>query len=774
MAFPGLERGWRPPVGHLTALSALPAAALQAPWVPAPVAGGRAPTTLWAASRLPDSPPTVEQALGPTTPPTHRPPGRGTAVTAAPRSLWRPVLGTGELVLPQALPGAPPPDRRPVASPPGPDTPAGPFRSLRGPMAALELRSRTVSWASAPGAVQVRRRPARAPAETPSRPPPPPVTAPDLARPVGPVTAAGAQSEAPPPRFQGAPTGPSAAPATASRPTRSGPAAGRPFSSAPRGTPPTGPGLAPSRAASLTEPPGPPLPWSTPLVRDFSAAATLSPPAGPGPGTCPEGASPGSAPLAHRVWQRLQSGPVAARQATGGFSGATAGTTVRRPWSRAHTSRTPARAGTGSARTGSSPQPHRPALARSTPVWPRRLATRPGSLAAPAPPIVAASPFRGAPAAGPGALQRTSSAPVARAVRPRLVAAAAARDRSGLLALLPELPPAPDPHGPPTAAAPRPSRELSAGPARVSSRASTASRATLVAPGRGELAPVAETAAPPDPSTSTAPASTGDTPLSPPGVTRHGSSLPPAEPTPSRPAPSSPGPVPTPLARAALRTTLEGVSTARSVEGLPRWAFRATGGTPVTTTGDLVQALAVARSPLEVLRLSLDSGTSLRRTRSLPAPVAALLRQVRAEAARAGRSVEASARKLANEAGGPTARVLAPARPPPVSTTPLAPRSTPPPGPTTDGASTRRVGRLAQRLLDLIHLVQEEGRLSDARRQVRLAAQGTEPQTAGEATAAPQRTAALDALRKEVVSSVSQALESRRELGGLDDDHGRW
>jgi outer membrane murein-binding lipoprotein Lpp len=230
---------------------------------------------------------------------------------------------------------------------------------------------------------------------------------------------------------------------------------------------------------------------------------------------------------------------------------------------------------------------------------------------------------------------------------------------------------------------------------------------------------------------------------------------------------------------------LGGVATEHAGGTAPNWAVRATGRTFLNTTGDLVQALAEARDPLEIIRVILDRGDRLAVSRNLPTPVVEVIRQIRATAAQEMISPRLAARRTTDAAHSPSASVLRGrrrARRPPVSTTRVIKSG----GSKTASASLSAAGgvsggkmrQLASRLQSLIRLVQVENRLSDAQRQVRLAAEGAEAtspdQTESGGAQSEAKSGDLEALKREVLNSVSRELELRRERGQEDSDGNWW
>jgi len=235
-------------------------------------------------------------------------------------------------------------------------------------------------------------------------------------------------------------------------------------------------------------------------------------------------------------------------------------------------------------------------------------------------------------------------------------------------------------------------------------------------------------------------------------------------------------------ARAGLRETLDGVAVEHAGQSAPGWAVRATGRTFLNTTGDLVQSLAEARDPLEIIQVILDRGDRLAVSRNLPTPVAEVIRQIRATAAQDMVPPRLAAQRAADASHSPSATVMRRRRAQSLpSTTRVvsggasrgAPSMT-----AAGGVAGGKLKQLASRLQNLIHLVQVEGQLSDAQRQVRLAAEGAEASPMEDGEPGGARAAAkagdLEALKREVLNSVSRELELRRERGQEDSDGNWW
>jgi len=228
--------------------------------------------------------------------------------------------------------------------------------------------------------------------------------------------------------------------------------------------------------------------------------------------------------------------------------------------------------------------------------------------------------------------------------------------------------------------------------------------------------------------------------------------------------------------RTSFDSTMGGVGTGQVHQSMPIWAQRSTGRPRIAGGDDLVQQLARAAAPEDVVSVLMDQSDSVRRaTSSLPQPVVQVIQQIRTEAARAeGEAQQAERKMLETE----TVRKRTQRRQGVRSTTRVARGMTGinPGGSSARGssASMDRVSKLAKRLQELIAMAESQNR-SGARQQVRMAedsgAAKSEGQSAPTSAADAQDASAdIDTLAREVTEQVTRELEMRRERRQEDPD----
>ena len=251
--------------------------------------------------------------------------------------------------------------------------------------------------------------------------------------------------------------------------------------------------------------------------------------------------------------------------------------------------------------------------------------------------------------------------------------------------------------------------------------------------------------------------------------------------------------------RTSLMQSLAAVGDGEDTVNLPSWA-RVVTASPIRrrAAGDLVTALARATQPEQVIRVILErAGQPV--PANLPAPIAEVVRQVTGEAAKVGESVsrQTGSRSTGPNTSAPGATVIRGGR----AASGGSARSVRTRGGDTrssarvvsgwtglgrGAASTAKTAspgvgpdkmmRLASRLKELIHLAEGQ-KLSEARKQARLSAEGTGPESGGEATrvgGAGEQEVDIDVLSREVLEIVMQELEFRRARRVEDSDVGLW
>ena len=238
--------------------------------------------------------------------------------------------------------------------------------------------------------------------------------------------------------------------------------------------------------------------------------------------------------------------------------------------------------------------------------------------------------------------------------------------------------------------------------------------------------------------------------------------------------------------RSGYGATLSAVQEGQSGAFLPTWARRASGeplvrdmAEPVakaTPKGELIQSLARASSPEEVIRLMADRGSTTPSAQaSLSAPVLKVIEQIRTEAHRVDEAIEnrsAQGRRRTQSGRGQkprsTTRVVR-------GFTSLSPRAR-----TSQGTGADQISKLARRLQTLITAAEGTGAgRSAARRQVRMAEDSAAARAEGQAAAdkggkTRESQADIDALQREVLSAVTRELEMRRERRMEGGDERDW
>jgi hypothetical protein len=203
----------------------------------------------------------------------------------------------------------------------------------------------------------------------------------------------------------------------------------------------------------------------------------------------------------------------------------------------------------------------------------------------------------------------------------------------------------------------------------------------------------------------------------------------------------------------------------------PIWAQRSTGAPRIKGTGDLVEALAKADDPEQVLQVVLERSAEMKTmASSLPAPMAQLLSAMSGEARRAtGPETSAPVNR------GPRPRTARSSTRVANRFVGLRRRAS---GTSVDGVGADRIMGLAKRLNELI-LLAESGQRDAARSEVRMAEDSAAARAEGNAEPAQATNRRdlnidIDALGREVLEAVSRELELRRERRQEDSEDGNW
>jgi len=195
----------------------------------------------------------------------------------------------------------------------------------------------------------------------------------------------------------------------------------------------------------------------------------------------------------------------------------------------------------------------------------------------------------------------------------------------------------------------------------------------------------------------------------------------------------------------------------------------------LATSGSLLTALARADRPEEVIQVILDRSASFKVVAGdLSEPAAALVQKI----SRMGSAVrgEPESRVSAAVSAVSTAEVLTPRRTATQEAAKVGQQGLRRErgGRPSEGGSTQ-VMRLAGKLMNLIHLAENERRVSDARQQARLAADSQEARAEGSAPAAASSPKAggdadISALKRDVLEAVLRELELTQQRRQEDPD----
>jgi len=244
-----------------------------------------------------------------------------------------------------------------------------------------------------------------------------------------------------------------------------------------------------------------------------------------------------------------------------------------------------------------------------------------------------------------------------------------------------------------------------------------------------------------------------------------------------------------PAGRQPFEERLHGVAVGAPVATAPAWAARSDGAPRVRSPGGLFEALARATSAEEIVRVIYARSEGVRETPlAREAPVVQVIEQIRQEVRQ-----EVRREQSAGDAVTRSTRMDAPATTTirnnyvqPVQSTTRVNRG----GVRAVGATARaisagggddRVTKLVKKLQGLIHLAEAEGRLADARAQVRMAEDSASAKAEGQGPVGATREGGekgqkqdIDALGREVLEVVTRELEFRRSRRVEDHDESNW
>ncbi len=233
---------------------------------------------------------------------------------------------------------------------------------------------------------------------------------------------------------------------------------------------------------------------------------------------------------------------------------------------------------------------------------------------------------------------------------------------------------------------------------------------------------------------------------------------------------------------ADLGSTLHQVSQGTPDSAAPSWAARTSEqATGLRTVDSLVASLARATSVEEVVRVIVQrvEGSGVEIPAVLSSPFNDVVQQLRNEArAEVDRALAAEAPVTRpNRMAAPEAAPLQPSR---TRSFRHGGRSVGASAMAVDGVGNSRVMKLVRKLQGLIHLAEEERRLSDARRRVRMAEDSASARAEGQApmgkggSPAHQRHVDVEALSREVTEIVTREIEHRRSRRMEDSDEFGW
>ncbi|MDP2315632.1 MAG: hypothetical protein Q8P41_22220, partial [Pseudomonadota bacterium] len=237
--------------------------------------------------------------------------------------------------------------------------------------------------------------------------------------------------------------------------------------------------------------------------------------------------------------------------------------------------------------------------------------------------------------------------------------------------------------------------------------------------------------------------------------------------------------------RQPLEERLHGVAMGAPEAAAPSWAARSDGAPRVRSPGGLFEALARATSTEEIVRVIYARADGLRETPlAQSAPVVQVVEQIRQEVRREQAAAETATR--ASRLDAPSATVIRGSSVTPVRSTTRVNRG----GVRSVSATARsvaagsgddRVTKLVKKLQGLIHLAEAEGRLADARAQVRMAEDSASARAEGQGPVGTSKEPGekgqkqdIDALGREVLEVVTRELEFRRSRRTEDHDESSW
>lgn len=237
--------------------------------------------------------------------------------------------------------------------------------------------------------------------------------------------------------------------------------------------------------------------------------------------------------------------------------------------------------------------------------------------------------------------------------------------------------------------------------------------------------------------------------------------------------------------RPSLESTLASVSESSLPANAPTWAARSDGAPRVRSAQGLFESLARATTAEQVVGVIAARAGEMSGPVPLTDPMRAVVEQIRQELRPSAVAAEGTVLQTrAPDIAAPETTVLRPSR----SSGPVASSAIMRSGGTRPvrssalvrgpGGADDRVSKLVKRLTDLIHLAENERRLSEAQAQVRMAEDTAAARAEGSApvgnSGGQGSKLDIETFAREVLEVVNRELELRRERRTEDGDESNW
>lgn len=239
------------------------------------------------------------------------------------------------------------------------------------------------------------------------------------------------------------------------------------------------------------------------------------------------------------------------------------------------------------------------------------------------------------------------------------------------------------------------------------------------------------------------------------------------------------------VGRPSLESTLASVSESSLPANAPTWAARSDGAPRVRSAQGLFESLARATTAEQVVGVIAARAGEMSGPVPLTDPMRAVVEQIRQELRPSTVAAEGTVLQTrAPDIAAPETTVLRPSR----SSGPVASSAIMRSGGTRPvrssalvrgpGGADDRVSKLVKRLTDLIHLAENERRLSEAQAQVRMAEDTAAARAEGSAPVGNSGNQGskldIETFAREVLEVVNRELELRRERRTEDGDESNW